>query len=207
MINLIKTKINKTHSGFTLIETLIAILILMTTVVAILSLISSIIFSTRNQIRETTAKYLIQEGVEYIRNNRDSALNSGASWTDFSTSGSSCPPVGVNTVSLCECIYVSGVPGSCSVDPIFDEARACPSTGCPNLILAENAGRTIFCTAGGANCPGFFSNFKETTYVRSVRMEVNPMNPDELFADITVSWSDLGGIEKTKTLKTSFLNW
>jgi type II secretory pathway pseudopilin PulG len=193
--------------GFTLVETLIAVLILMVTVVAILTLVSSIIFSTKNQIKDTTAKYLLQEGLEYVRNNRDSALNGGASWTDFTNSGIACSPVGVNTVSLCECVYANGVPGECTIDPIFDEARACPISGCPNLILAENLGRTIFCTAGGMNCPGFLSNVRNTNYVRSVRLEKSTMNPEELFVNITVSWFDLGGIQKTKTLKTSLTNW
>lgn len=202
------TKKNKTNKGFTLIETVVAILLLMMTVTAIMELVSKVLISTRGYRLEVTAQYLMQEGIEYLRNNRDSALNGGAAWSpDFTQFGPGpCGTIGVNTVSLCPCIYANGTPGSCTINPLNDEVSACPSTGCPALIKIENSGRTIMC-APGSDCPGSYTNLGQTTFVRTIRLTPSQLNPDELLADITVSWLDFAGVSRTKTINTSLLNW
>ncbi len=205
-----KNNINK-NSGFTLIETIVAIFLLMMTVTALMQLVSKILITTRGQRLEVTAQYLAQEGMEYIRNNRDSALNGGATWytpasTDFVQLGPGpCPAVGVRTPSLCSCTYASGSPGACSVDPISDEITACPPSGCPALVRVDSGGRQIMCTPG-SSCPGSNSVIGTTTFVRSIRLTPST-NPDELFVDIRVDWLDTGGVAKSKVINTSLLNW
>ncbi len=197
----------KKEAGFTLIETLIAILLLLTSVVALMVLASRIIIATKGQRQEITAQYLLQEGMEYLRNNRDSALNSGVSWADYSRPGPGCPlTVGSGTPSVCECIFLSGNPGMCSVDAIFDDVRSCSPTGCPKMIQVESPSRTIFCTPG-ANCPGFGGAPKQTTFSRSIRMTPSTVNPEELYVDIQVFWTDTGGVKRVKTLNSSLTNW
>lgn len=199
-------KLSQKNSGFTLIETLVAIFLLMITVVSIVSLSSKILISTKSQKSEITAQYLLQDGIEFLHNNRDSALNGGASWAAYTTFGS-CPLViGSGTVSICECIHTSGSPGYCSINSIFDEVMACPPAGCPNLMQVENSGQTIFCSLS-TNCPGFLSTIKQTSFNRRIMMEVNPLNPDEVFVDVIVSWMDQGGYLREKSLKTSLFNW
>lgn len=199
--------INQQNSGFTLIETLVAIFLLMITVASIVALSSKILISTKSQKSEITAQYLLQDGVEFLHNNRDSALNGGATWASYSTMGSGCPPIGAGaTVSICECVYTSGSPGYCSINSIFDEVMACPPSGCPNLMQVENSGQTIFCSPS-SNCPGFLSTIKQTSFNRKIMLEVNPMNPDEMFVDVIVSWLDQGGVVREKYLKTSLFNW
>ncbi len=199
---------NTKNKGFTIIETIVAILILLIATVALMVLVSRILLVTRSQRLDVTSQYLLQEAVEYLRNNRDSALNGGATWNDYSqVNFGSCPLViGSGTTSPCPCVYPFGQPGSCTIDPVFNEIVACPSTGCPNIMKIENSGRTIFCTPG-SNCPGSFTNLGLTSFNRSIRMEPNPVNPDELFVDITISWLDSGGSQKQKTINTSLLNW
>lgn len=196
----------KLSNGFTLIETLIAILLLMTSVVAIMVLVSRILITTRGQRLETTAQYLLQEGVEYLRNNRDSALNGGVPWSDYSRAGPGCPiTVGFGVPSVCECIFLPGSTGMCTVDPLSDDIRLCPASGCPVIVQVESAGRTVLCTPG-INCPGFSGVVKPTTFSRSIRMTPNSINPDELYVDVTVSWQDTG-VVRQKTLRTSLFNW
>lgn len=87
---------NNFHKGFTLIETLFAILIFSTALISLLSIAGKGISATQNVRQETTAHYLAQEGLEVVRNIRDSNFITGApSWDDgfsqcFSTSSSSC---------------------------------------------------------------------------------------------------------------------
>lgn len=88
------TQQNNFHKGFTLIETLFAILIFSTALISLLSIAGKGISATQNVRQETTAHYLAQEGLEVVRNIRDSNFVTGApSWDDgfsqcFSTSSS-----------------------------------------------------------------------------------------------------------------------
>ncbi len=199
-------KFPQKNSGFTLIETLVAIFLLMITVASIVSLSGKILISTKSQKSEITAQYLLQDAVEFLHNNRDSAINGGASWAQYTTFGS-CPlVVGSNTVSICPCIFTSGSPGYCSINSIFDEVNVCPAGGCPNMMQVENSGQTIFCSLS-PNCPGFLSTIRQTSFVRKIMMEINPMNPDEIFVDVAVSWVDQAGVSREKFLKTSLFNW
>lgn len=195
--------------GFTLIETIIAIALFMAVLVAVLAVSGNILIATRSQNLDVTAQYLLQEGIEYVRNNRDSALNSNATWAQFTNSGGgSCPlTIGADVVSLCPCIS-SGGTASCSVDPIFNKVGVCPISGCPNIVKATNSGRTIYCTRVGTGtiCPSTAVITEETTFSRSIRL-IPSVNVDEMYVEVTVSWADNNGVPRTKTIKTTLFNW
>jgi putative endonuclease len=67
----------KSGGGFTLIETITAIFILTTGVLALSSLISYFISTSSISSQRLVAAYLAQEGIEIVRNIRDSAYISG----------------------------------------------------------------------------------------------------------------------------------
>ncbi len=200
--------IKNKNPGFTLIETIIAIFLLMMTITALMELVSKTLIATRGQRLDSTAHYLAQEGIEYLRNNRDSALNSGATWADYTQMGVCSLTVGTtNTVSICPCIYPSSnTTGSCTVDPITDVVAVCPAGGCPALIKIEPISyKEVLCTPG-FGCPGTNKTLGTTTFVRTIRL-TPATNPNELFADITVTWVDTGGVNRSKVIRTSLLNW
>jgi type II secretory pathway pseudopilin PulG len=73
------------HAGFTLLETLFAILIFSAALISLMAISSKGISATNQVKNETTAFYLAQEGLEVIRNIRDSNFNAssgsgGATW-------------------------------------------------------------------------------------------------------------------------------
>lgn len=75
-------------NGFTLIETLVAIMIISLVITSVVSLMASSIFSARYAKNEIKATYIAQEGIDYIRNLRDSIVFHGygsGSWTSFTT--------------------------------------------------------------------------------------------------------------------------
>lgn len=72
----------KTEKGFTLIETMVALLILSLVITSIISLLSSGIFAARYAKNEIRATYIAQEGIDYIRNVRDGAFQRN-DWATF----------------------------------------------------------------------------------------------------------------------------
>ena len=70
MIKFLKQKNNK-NSGFTLVETLVAIAIFTISIIALMAVLANGISDTTYAKTKMTATYLAQEGIEYIRNMRD----------------------------------------------------------------------------------------------------------------------------------------
>ncbi|MFZ2151799.1 MAG: type II secretion system protein [Minisyncoccia bacterium] len=80
---MINKKILQQNKGFTLIEVLIAIFILITAVVVPLT-IGSKAFAYSNFVRDqSAASYLAQEAIEFVRLARDNTSLGGGGWTDF----------------------------------------------------------------------------------------------------------------------------
>lgn len=164
--------------GFTLIETLVAISILILAVTGAFSAaqsgISSAIFS-KDQI---VAFYLAQEGVEYVRNMRDQNgldVDGTVGWLD-GIAGEDDP---------CE----AGAP--CYIDAVNDEILRCPGT-CPNIKLNEN---------------GFYTHQSgvDTKFKREVKVETVIPN-QEVAITVTVTWSK-GLVNREFVARENILNW
>lgn len=101
-----------TKAGFTLIETLVAISVLLLSISAPLTIASHGLANARFARDQVTAFYLAQDAVEYIRNLRDKNSLSGVSWvTGF--------------------ISIDGSPFT--IDTIDGDVALCPAGGCPPL--------------------------------------------------------------------------
>jgi len=70
----------KENSGFTLLEVLTSVFVLVITSLTIFSLLSASIFSLSSLKDRFVAFYLAQEGIEIVKNIRDSNFLQGASW-------------------------------------------------------------------------------------------------------------------------------
>jgi prepilin-type N-terminal cleavage/methylation domain-containing protein len=64
----------KRNSGFTLVETLVAVSIFSVSILGIMSVLASGISSTSYAKRKIVAAYLAQEGLEYMKNMRDTYM-------------------------------------------------------------------------------------------------------------------------------------
>ncbi len=95
----------KSGAGFTLVETLVAITILLLAVTGPLTIAARSLNSANFSQDQITAFYLAQEGVEAVRNIRDKNAIAGQSWLaglENCLGGSSCYIDSTNnTVSLC----------------------------------------------------------------------------------------------------------
>lgn len=116
------------NQGFTLVETLIAILILSMTIGALMTLAANGFFSVRYARNDIVASSLLQESLEAVRNNRDTWIQQGKTWEDWKINFGA--PEKIFCFDDRGCI-VDVYP----LDPSEDTAisiRAC-STSCPAL--------------------------------------------------------------------------
>ena len=90
--------------GFTLIELIIAIFILSVAIIGVFSAFSLVAELTSAASSRLKASFLAQEGLEIIRNMRDSNWLQGNGWTD----GILIEPCGTTG---CEADYRTGMPG------------------------------------------------------------------------------------------------
>ena len=199
------------NRGFTLIETMIAVFILVLAMNGLLGLISSSLFSARYAKNEMIANYLIQETIDSIRNDRDTIAFqniSGESWGNFINKYGTYN--GSND-SIKKCYSANG----CEIDPAEmpvsivtcgDTATSPYSITCRTLNYDENANNNGFYTYNNAYP---LSNFK-----RQVKMSVNslpdsaglPVANAELEIKVTVEWLN-GSLLRSKAYRVSLVNW
>ncbi len=167
----------KNKKGFTLIETLVAIMILSLVITSVVSLMSSSIFSARYAKNEIKASYIAQEGIDYMRNLRDSiAFNKygGGDWASFVTAlkATDCMSGGCSILKLNSSPYLS-------LSAIAVEKSK-------TTQLANNEFRNIITT----ECVSFTG----TTTCEEIKIESK------------VQWKN-GDVAKERVLKASLIEW
>ena len=188
MINFIK----KENGGFTLIETLVAISIFTTSVLTLVIMLSQGISDTNYAKNKIIAGYLSQEGIEYVRNLRDTYVVSGATaqagWNAF-----------VNKLSNGGCMLSAG----CFFDDIaiFEDSSitfsAFSACGTPCQVLNYNFGV-------GSLGKYFYAIGQSSGFRRVINVTV--VGVDEVKVSSTVYWGQASGT-KNVVLSENLFNW
>jgi prepilin-type N-terminal cleavage/methylation domain-containing protein len=190
-MKIFNTKSNR-NSGFTLVETLVAVSIFSTTLVAVLVLLGQGIADTNYAKRKITAEYLAQEGIEYIRNIRDTyLLSDGASgWTNFNNKLRAGTGAGCNSAAGC---YFD--PGS--TFSLMSEISMSHCTGnndtCPQLTYNATTGEYSYDVSGVSS--GF-----------TRKIQSDEVTGNETAISSTVYWMD-GSNEYSVSFTESLFNW
>lgn len=207
--NNMKIQIIKNNSGFTIIETMVAVFVLTFALTGLLSLNASSLFSARYARNEITANYLLQEAADYFRNDRDTTaflnndptLNDG--WEIFLnkygynsgvSSGTCFDSIGSNYGCYIEFSDASPTAYFCNTSPAFGTLR------CPTFNYDSLASNNTFYTY---KVP---TGYATTNFKRQILMQVNPARPDELDIQVKVEWLN-GNLVRSRSLQTSLLNW
>lgn len=173
-------------SGFTLIETFVAITILTISVAAPLSLASQSLHAAQYAKDQVVAFNLAQEAIEVVRARRDKNLldiiknGSAASWREG--------------IPIQE---VNASPRPFSVDTITGEMRECTST-CQQLNFSESTGFY-----------GYAADAQPSKFTRTVNASVrNTADQGELVVTSTVSWRSgvIGGVRQV-TVEEELYQW
>ncbi|MDB4984361.1 MAG: hypothetical protein JWM20_540 [Patescibacteria group bacterium] len=183
------------HKGFTLIETLFAILIFSAALIALMTIAGRGISATANAAQTTTASYIAQEGIEVARNMRDSNYESGGVWdSNLSSCAFSTP---------CKVVYGTG-----STAPMLAPC----SSYLPSLAgTAPTCGEVVKASAsGGFADTGTNSQYSRTVYVVPVTPVPTTQNPTPSVNEYEVI-SRVNWVSKTiphvVTLETIVKDW
>lgn len=168
------------HSGFSLVETLVAITLLLLVVVGPLGMTSRTSAGATLASEQVIAHFLAQEGLEIIQKAREdvmlAAINSGtpgatsAAWNQFSN------PTGV---------YASCFAARCGLELVSDGTAVAAPRDCStisNCLLYLNAAagiRSMYTYSTGVG-------FIPTAYTRSIKMTY--INADEIKLESLVTW-------------------
>lgn len=184
MINKLRAYIRP--RGFTLIETLVAVLLLTTAIGGPLTLASRGLMVALLSKDQIVAFNLAQDAVEHIRFVRDSNTLSGADWL----------------AGLGNCISVDGTT-ACYFDSLLN-SPASPQTCADATCSAQ---RLYFDETNR------YYNYTTTntltifTRVVTIRHDSGGASPGEAVVTVTVYWAGTGTLARNVVLRESLFNW
>lgn len=201
ILNLNKIKSNQ--SGFTLIETLVAVLILTLSIGGILSLAAGGFYSVRYARNQIVANNLLQESLEYVRNTRDSAFLQGGPnpwdiWQDTLQTDINGNVTGNNSDG---CFSSNG----CIVNPyaISSKVKKC-STTCPYIMYFPD-NEFYGYIASYPFSPG--SSPYVTSFIRTIKIVPATNDPsNQVVVTGTITWLN-GSRSKTIVQSMVLTNW
>jgi prepilin-type N-terminal cleavage/methylation domain-containing protein len=177
------------QKGFTLLETLFSILIFSAALVALMTIAARGISATESAQQETVAHYLAQEGLETVRNIRDTNYDAGT--TPWDTGFSQCIAPG------CKVVYGT------QAAPTLAQAQ-CPAVG-------GNSQSTV-CTVNQDPVTGEFNDGTTNLSAFSRSVIVTPVPPttgnvpDAYTVTSNVTWT-FRTIPRVVSLATVLKNW
>ena len=190
----------KNNKGFTLIEAMFAVFILTLATTSFMSIVASSLFSARYARDEITANYLLQEVIDYVRNDRDTNVllqntyTSGIAWNNFiqKYSSKNCFNTGCYIDVFNTTSPYSTITSGCS-DLVNDN-----DANCPYLYYDDNASEQFYTYDTTIN-GSIKTNFRRQLLLTLV-------NTDEVRVKVTVMWKN-GNLSKKRSLETSLMKW
>ena len=180
-------------SGFTIVETLVAIAILLMSISAPLTIAEKGLASAETARQEITAFYLAQEAMEYIRNVRDtnalSGLGGQSNWLQ----------------DLNPCIQSGGCGVDVTAPPPGQQITACNQNN-DNCRLSQYTGNPNSPLLGifGHSLPD--ENWTATDFIRRVDIQ-EIQNSIEARVQVTMTWKAGSLGSRTLILSENIFNW
>lgn len=169
----------KKLKGFTLIETLVAVLLLASAIAGPLTIASKGLSAALIARDQMVAFYLAQDAVEYIHYVRDSNKLAGSSWL----------------TSLDPCTGASG----CTLDPSAGTITAC-SGACPLINKYVNGTSVYFSYTLGNPTP---QQFRRTVTLAAP----STGETTEKVLTVAVSWRAQSGTTRTISVQENIFDW
>ena len=189
-----KNEIRNRQSGFTVLESIVAIFVLSLSISGVFSAIQRSLSQSIISRDEVRAFYLAQEAVELVRNKRDINYltrivnGSSVSWLDGITTGAGSCPVG----------------NVCRIDANVALANSIVNCGsvwdsCPENLRQDSSG------ASPTYKYGHNAGWNVTNFKREIKFEA--INADEIAMIVQITWTKGAIITKQFKIRTHLLNW
>ncbi|MDB5266610.1 MAG: seg [Parcubacteria group bacterium] len=175
----------KKNLGFTLVESLVATTVLILAVTGAFSAAQTGITASTYARDQVIAFYLAQEGVEYIRNVRDTNALQSQPW--------------LNNLSLCVVDVNAGLLNVCTVDVPNNSIIWCNSDGDFNSCPFVQKDPTS----------GFYGyNLGNSSYDTIFRreMQVTPINQHEVSVLVQITWKR-GNVDRIFQARENIFDW
>lgn len=184
-------------NGFTLVETIVAVTILITAITGPMVLAASSLRATRDARNELIATHLAEESIEILHNIRDNNVTNYplGSWLTGilpSCGGAGCVvDVTAQDTSLVwsPSAVISCVPDCTLVSPVYYN---------PNTGLYRQSGVAL-------GAPWITTLFKRSITVVGVDDPTTPLRQVRIFS--TVTFTGFGGTQKSITIDDDLYNW
>lgn len=172
-------------AGFTLVETLVGIGVLVIAITATFTAAQTGLSSAIESRDQVIAFFLAQEAVESVRNLRDENSLSSRNWL-----------AGLSENASDACYFGK----ACTFDAQLRTFTTCPTGpgSCENLKQNKNL------TSQTYGMYGYDAGWSETNFKREI--EMISINANEITLKVTMTWSK-GLLVKNFVIKESILNW
>ncbi|MBI2055632.1 MAG: hypothetical protein HYT42_01940 [Candidatus Sungbacteria bacterium] len=165
--------------GFTLVETIIALFLIVSALAGPFTLATRGIFSAKFSKNKLVALNLAQEGLEIIRQMRDTNILNGADWRGL---GSCTAP----------CTVLAN--GDYNVDAIHDQ---------PGVVLSQNISPLLFQDGFYDRQSG---ETRQPSFTRTVRVCSGGCADGEMQITSEVTWQE-GGMQRRVTIEEKLYDW
>ncbi len=184
------------NKGFTLVEVLVAVVIFTLSILSVMAVLGSGVANTNFAKNKIIAEYLAQEGIEYIRNTRDTNVlyTVPGGWQAFLSQVFACDTI--NNSNGCQFDD-----STIDTQPVVNIAFTPCDTSCRHLFYEASSGKyTLVNTAG-----------VDSGFVRKIIIEgINPNNQlnngNEIKVTSTVSWIQPSG-PRSISFSENLFNW
>ena len=182
--------------GFTLVETLVAVSIFTMSVLTLIIILSQGITSINYAKRKIIAGYLAQEGIEYIKNIRDtnviSASTAPVGWAAFKTQTANC--FSTDGCYLDDNLLFTGGSSVTVKNLPYNACPAAPSS-CPQLLYDL-----------GVNSNGRYNYSSGSPSGFTRKITASLINSDEIKVTSDVSWVQGSGTQHI-IFSENLFNW
>lgn len=185
---MILKNIRKQNKGFTLVESLVAISILMVAIVIPMSIAQNGLNSATYSKDQMTAAFLAQDAIEYIKNKRDEI---GVT-KDPLEGSSDFEWIGKNTY-FDKCFSQSG----CSIDTVNNKIESFDGS----KLTIKRTGNGKFLYYGYEN-----NNVETSKFTRKISI-ATPNNNNEAKIEVIVSWQNGENIETVQVTNFLYNYW
>ncbi len=173
------------HRGFTLVETLVAITVIVTAIVGPLYAVQQSLNSSRSAREQLIASSLAQEGVEFVRSVRD-----GNYIRNTVTPGARTWLAGLDGSAGGVTSYANCITGDCVVDPTQN-------------TVSRTVTPLYLSSAGLYNQAG---NGSASLFTRTVRITAVSGSATEIILTVTVTWT-IRGQARSVVINERLHNW